>query len=105
MHYVKDLSPFIAYLLTFIPYCVLFCVVCMRQEIVNEQYRNTLKDLLLPISVSRKDEKLHTVRLYDAMILHVKIAITKIILQEKSLIPQYHKPQRPPLIFFVVQFL
>ena len=83
MHYVKDLSPVIAYLLTYIAYCVLFCIVCMRQEIVNEQYHNTLKDLHLPISVSRKDEKLHTVRLYDTMMLHVKIAITKILHEKK----------------------
>ena len=32
----------------------------IRQERLNEQYLNTVKDLLLPNTVSQKDEKPHT---------------------------------------------
>ena len=39
---------------------------CMRQENPNERYHNTVKDLLLPNTISQKDEKPHTTRLDDA---------------------------------------
>ena len=79
MHDVKDLSNYIAYLLTFIACCVLFCLACITQESTNEQYCNTMKDPLLPNTVSQKDEKPHTVGLHDTAILHVKFSITEIL--------------------------
>ena len=53
----KDLT-----ILTFIDLYSLPCFVfysvltCLRQESANERYRNTVKDLLLPNTVSQKDE-------------------------------------------------
>ena len=55
----------------------------IRQETPNEQYRNTVKDLLLSNTVSQKDEKLHTARLNDTAIPHIKIKITEIPLEKK----------------------
>ena len=53
----------------------------IRQERPNEQYRNTVKDLLLPNTVSQKDEKPHTAGLDDTAIPHIKIKITEIPLE------------------------
>ena len=55
----------------------------IRQERPNEQYRNTVKDLLLPNTVSQKDEKPHTAGLDDTAIPHIKIKITEIPLEKK----------------------
>ena len=41
---------------------------CTRQE----RYHNTVNDLLLPITVSQKDEKPHTARLDDTAHLKLK---------------------------------
>ena len=49
----------------------------IRQERPNEQYRNTVKDLLLPNTVSQKDEKPHTARLNDTAIPHIKSKLLK----------------------------
>ena len=59
----------------------------IRQETPNEQYRNTVKDLLLSNTVSQKDEKLHTARLNDTAIPHIKIKITEIPLEKKPHFP------------------
>ena len=63
----------------------------IRQERLNEQYRNTVKDLLLPNTVSQKDEKPHTAGLDDTAIPHIKIKITEIYRLKESSIPQYRK--------------
>ena len=55
----------------------------IRQERPNEQYRNTVKDLLLQNTVSQKDEKPHTAGLDDTATPHIKIQITKISLEKK----------------------
>ena len=55
----------------------------IRQERPNEQYCNTVKDLLLLNTVSQKDEKPHTAGLDDTVIPHIKIKITKIPLEKK----------------------
>ena len=69
-----------------------------RQEGPNEQYRNTVKDLLLPNTVSQKDEKPRTEGLDDAAIPHIKIQITEIPLEKKA---QYRNTENPhvPLLF------
>ena len=51
---------------------------CIRQESANKRYRSTMKDLLLPNSVSQSDEKPHTAGLDDTAIPHIKIEITEI---------------------------
>lgn len=61
----------------------------MREESANERYGNTVKHLLSN-TVNQKDEKLHTARLDDTEIPHVKIKITE-ILHEKSSVSQYHR--------------
>ena len=45
--------------------------------------RNTVKDLLLPNTVSQKDDKPHTVGLDDTAIMYIKIKITEIPLEKK----------------------
>ena len=55
----------------------------IRQERPNEQYRNTVKDLLLPNTVTQKDEKPHTTGLDDTAIPHIKIKITEIPLEKR----------------------
>ena len=45
--------------------------------------RNTLKDLLLPNTVSQKDEKPHTGVVNHTAIPHIKIKITEIPLEKK----------------------
>ena len=50
----------------------------IRQERPNEQYRNTVKDLLLPNTVSQKDEKPHTAGLDDTEIPLEKMLTTAI---------------------------
>ena len=67
---------------------------CIRQESANEPYRNTMKDILLLNTVSKKDEKPHTSTLDD----------TAIILHEKSSILQHHKPQYLPLLVLQMKF-
>ena len=62
---------------------VLQILTYIRQERPNEQYRNTVKDLLLPNIVSQKDEKPHTARLDDTAIPHIKFKITEIPLEKK----------------------
>ena len=66
------------------------------QERPNEPYRNTVKDLLLPNTVSQKDKKPHTARLDDTAIPHIKIKITEKYRLKESSIPQYRKPPCPP---------
>ena len=61
------------------------------QERPNERYRNTVKDLLLPNTVSQKDGKPHTAGLDDTAIPHIKIKITEIYRLKESSIPQYRK--------------
>ena len=61
------------------------------QERPNEQYRNTVKDLLLLNTVSPKDERPHTVGLDDTAIPPIKIKITEIYRLKESSIPQYRK--------------
>ena len=51
---------------------------CIRQESANKRYRSTMKDLLLPNSVSQSDEKPHTAGLDDTAMPHIKIEITEI---------------------------
>ena len=66
------------------------------QERPNERYRNTVKDLLLPNTVSQKDKKPHTAELDDTVIPHIKIKITEKYRLKESSIPQYRKPPCPP---------
>ena len=51
---------------------------CISQESANKRYRSTMKDLLLPNSVSQSDEKPQTVGLDDTAMPHIKIKITEI---------------------------
>ena len=44
-----------------------------RQESTNKWYCNTVKDLLLPNTVSKKDEKPHTTGPDDTAMPHIKI--------------------------------
>ena len=46
---------------------------CMRQERAIERYLNTVKDILLPNTISQKDEKQHTAGLDDTTIPHINI--------------------------------
>ena len=55
----------------------------VRQERPNEWYRNTRKDLLLPSTVSQKDETPHTPGLDDTAIPDIKIKITEIRFEKK----------------------
>ena len=55
----------------------------VRQERPNERYRNTVKDLLLPNTVTQKNEKPHTARPNDTAIPHIKIKITEIPLEKR----------------------
>ena len=64
----------------------------IRQERPNEQYHNTVMDLLLPNTVSQKDEKPHTAGLDDTAIPHIKIQITEIPLEKKA---QYRNTVNP----------
>ena len=56
-------------------FCFAWCIDLhvYEEEGVNERYRNTLKDLLSPNTVSQKDKKKHIAGLDDAAIPHVKI--------------------------------
>ena len=56
---------------------------CFRKESENEQYHNTVKDLLLSNTVTQKDIKPHTAGQYDTAIPHIKIKITEIPLEKK----------------------
>ena len=56
---------------------------CFRQESENEQYQNTVKDLLLSNTVTQKDEKPHTAEQDDTAIPHIKIKTTEIPLEKK----------------------
>ena len=90
LHASDSLPKWQAVKLTFFASCikskVLKILTCIRQENANEQYCDTIKDLLLPNTITgQKDEKPHTAGLDD----------TKILLQ-KSSIPQYHEPPCPP---------
>ena len=61
---------------------------------MNGTAGNTVKDLLLPNTVNKKDETPHTTAgLDDTAIPHIKIKITEIPL---TTIPQYRKPPCPP---------
>ena len=70
----------------------------IRRERPNEQYRNTVKDLLN--TVSQKDKKPHTgtLGLDDTAILHIKIQITEILLEKKT---QYPNTVNPYVALFV----
>ena len=57
----------------------------IRQGRPNEQYRNTVRDLLLPNTVTQKDEKPHTAGLDDTAIPHIKIQITEYRLKKSSI--------------------
>ena len=74
----------------------------VRQEsenALNGTAGNTVKDLLLPNTVNKKDETPHTAAgLDDTAIPHIKIQITEIPLEKQlTAIPQYLKPPCPPL--------
>ena len=56
---------------------------CIRQGSEIEWYLNTVNDLLLPNTVTEKDEKRHTAGLDDTAIPHIKIKITEIPLEKK----------------------
>ena len=58
-------------------------LIYVRQERANEQYRKTVKDLLLPNTVSQKCEKPHTAGLDDSTIPHIKIKIFEIPVEKK----------------------
>ena len=58
-----------------------------RQERPNEQYRNTVNDLLLPNTVSHKDEKTYIAALDDTAIPPIIIQITEIPLEKNCSIP------------------
>ena len=51
---------------------------------MNSTARNTEEDLLLPNTVSQKDEKGHTAGLNDTAIPYFKIKITEIPLEKKK---------------------
>ena len=70
----------------------------VRQERPNERYRNTVKDLLLPNTVTQKDEKRHTEGLEDTAIPHIKIKMTEKPLNKKAQYRNttYRKPLCPP---------
>ena len=52
---------------------------------MNMHYRNTEKDILLPNTVSQKDENLHTAGLDDTAIPHIIFKITEILLEKYSI--------------------
>ena len=56
----------------------------IRQERPKERYRNTRKDLILPSTLSQKDEKPHTAGRDDTAIPDIKIKITEIPLEKKA---------------------
>ena len=64
----------------------------IRQERPNEQYSNTVKDLLLPNTVSQKDGKPHTAGLDDTQSRSLKIKITKIPLEKRLNTVNPHVP-------------
>ena len=70
-----------------VSYCVLCCILYWLllddQESANERYRSTVKDLLLPHTVSQKNKKLNTVVLDETIVPHIKIKITEIPLEKK----------------------
>ena len=63
-------------------FCVAQCTDLFRQESTNKWYCNTVKDLLLPNTVSKKDEKLHTIGPDDTEMPHIKIKVTELLLEE-----------------------
>ena len=63
-------------------FCVAQCTDLFRQESTRNWYCNTVKDLLLLITVSKEDEKPHTTGPYDTAILHMKIEVTKMPLEK-----------------------
>ena len=67
----------------------------IRQERTNEQYGNTVKVLLLPNTVSQRDEKPHTAGLDDTAIPHPKIKITEIPLEKRLNTVNPHVPLFP----------
>ena len=72
---------------------VLQILTYIRQERLNERYRNTVKDvLLLPNTVNQKDEKPHTAGLDDTAIPHIKIKTTEIPLEKKLNTVNPHVP-------------
>ena len=56
---------------------------CIRQKSANKWYRNTVKDLLLPNTVNKRDETPHNAGLDDTAIPHIKIKITEIPLEKQ----------------------
>ena len=71
---------------------VLQILTYIRQERLNERYRNTVKGLLLPNIVNQKDEKPHTAGLDDTAIPHIKIKTTEIPLEKKLNTVNPHVP-------------
>ena len=67
----------------------------IREERPNEQYRNTVKDLRLPNTVSQKDEKPHSAGLDDTAIPYIKIKITEIPLEKKAQYRNIVNPHAP----------
>ena len=55
----------------------------IRQERPNERYRNTVKELLLPNTISQKDEKPYTAGVDDTSIPAINIKISEIPLEKK----------------------
>ena len=56
---------------------------CVKQKSANERYRSNMKDILLPNTVSQKDEKPYTAGLDDTLIPHIKNKITEIPHEKK----------------------
>ena len=71
---------FTIWLTHFTMFCVAQCTDLFTQESTNKWYCNTMKDLLLPNTVSKKDEKLHTTGSDDTVMPHIKIKVTKLLL-------------------------
>ena len=67
-------------LLCFVLHSVL---TCMRQETVNEQYRNTVETFFYLTPSAKRMKIPHTARLDDTAILHVKIQIAEIPHEKK----------------------
>ena len=71
----------------------------IRLERPNEQYRNAVKNLLLPNTVNQKDEKPHTAGLDDTAIPHIEIKITEIPLEKKLNTVHPHVPLSDVSVF------
>ena len=91
-------------LLTFMSYCVLFCVL-YRKESANKRYRTTVNNLISPNSVSQNDDKTHSAKRDDTAIPNVKIKIK--ITEYRVKKAQYGNTVNPhvPLLWQVKTYL